>query len=218
MKDKIKMILREGVLDNKITRIAIFDFDGTMIDTDTPNSGKPLWKKEFGFEWPFTGWWGRPESLDSRIYFENKTNELTDVLTKKGLKPDEIEEIIQKGLSRNIFDNNPISSTLTAYGEQSERGDTMTILLTGRHTGVAELVKSILDSKSIHFDDYIYKTGNKETDEFKKIILNQLVSKYPDLQEMEIFEDRIDHLPVFQKWANEQKFKVIVHHVTDAKN
>jgi hypothetical protein len=30
MKDKIRMILREGIVDDKINRIAIFDFDGTL--------------------------------------------------------------------------------------------------------------------------------------------------------------------------------------------
>jgi hypothetical protein len=29
MKDKIRMILREGIVDDNIKRIAIFDFDGT---------------------------------------------------------------------------------------------------------------------------------------------------------------------------------------------
>jgi hypothetical protein len=203
MKDKIRMILREGIVDNKINRISIFDFDGTLIDTDTPESGKTLWQKEFGFEWPFKGWWGRPESLDSRIYFEKN---------KGMLSP----EVYEKGISKNIFDNAPISRTLSAYKEQSARPDTLSILLTGRHTGVGQLVTDILNSKGMKFDDYIYKTGNLDTADFKVEVLNKLVSNNPDLKEMEIWEDRDDHLPVFQSWANEQPFKVIVHHITDA--
>lgn len=215
MKDKIRMILREGVVDDKIKRIAIFDFDGTLIDTDTPESGKRLWLQEFGFEWPFTGWWGRPESLDSRIYFQKNGSKLIEELSKK-LNADEIETIIQKGLHQNIFENAPISRTLTAYKEQSSRPDTLCILLTGRHAGVGQLVTDILSSKGIKFDDYIYKTGNLDTADFKIEVLNKLASNNPDLQEMEIFEDRDDHLPIFQVWANEQPFKVIIHHITDA--
>jgi hypothetical protein len=203
MKDKIRMILREGIVDNKINRISIFDFDGTLIDTYTPESGKTLWQKEFGFEWPFKGWWGRPESLDSRIYFEKN---------KGMLSP----EVYEKGISKNIFDNAPIPRTLSAYKEQSARPDTLSILLTGRHTGVGQLVTDILNSKGMKFDDYIYKTGNLDTADFKVEVLNKLVSNNPDLKEMEIWEDRDDHLPVFQSWANEQPFKVIVHHITDA--
>jgi hypothetical protein len=202
MKDKIRMILREGIVDNKINRISIFDFDGTLIDTDTPESGKALWQQEFGFEWPFKGWWGRPESLDSRIFFQK------DPKLMPGVK--------EKGLEINIFDNNPIAKTLSAYKEQSARPDTLTILLTGRHTGVGQLVTDILNSKGIKFDDYIYKTGNLDTADFKVEVLNKLVSNNPDLKEMEIWEDRDDHLPIFQSWANEQPFKVIVHHITDA--
>ena len=101
MKDKTRMVLREGIVDDTIKRIVIFDFDGTLIDTDTPESGKTLWEKEFGFEWPFKGWWGRAESLDSRIYFQ-KDNKLMPGVKEMGLK-------------KNIFDNEPISKTLSAY-------------------------------------------------------------------------------------------------------
>ncbi len=203
MKDKIRMILREGVIDETIKRIAIFDFDGTLIDTDTPESGKPLWQKEFGFEWPFKGWWGRPESLDSRIYFENNPK----------LGGDINKEL---GLSKNIFDNNPIPKTLSAYKEQSSRPDTMVLLLTGRHAGVGKLVTDILNSKGLKFNDYIYKTGNLDTADFKIEVLDKLVNNNPILEEIEIWEDRDDHLPVFQDWASKQKLKVIVHHITDA--
>jgi len=203
MKDKIRMILREGILDNKITRVAIFDFDGTLIDTDTPESGKALWQQEFGFEWPFKGWWGRPESLDSRIYFEKNKDKLSS-------------DVYVKGISKNIFENNPILKTLEAYGKQSSRSDTMIILLTGRHSGVGNLVTKILNSKGLKFDDYIYKTGELDTADFKINILNRLVDSNPNLEEIEIWEDRDDHLPIFQGWANKQSFNVIVHHITDA--
>jgi len=202
MKDKIRMILREGIVDDKIKRIAIFDFDGTLIDTDTPESGKALWQKEFGFEWPFKGWWGRPESLDSRIFFQ------------KNLMPE--PDLNEKGLERNIFDNNPIAKTLSAYKEQSARPDTLTILLTGRHAGVGSLVTDILNEKGIKFDDYLYKTGNLDTADFKVEVLTKLVNNNSGLEEMEIWEDRDDHLPIFQSWANKQKIKVTVHHITDA--
>lgn len=202
MKDKIRMILREGVIDETIKRIAIFDFDGTLVDTDTPESGKALWQQEFGFEWPFKGWWGRPESLDSRIYFQKDTKLMPDVR--------------EKGLERNIFDNNPIPRTLEAYKEQSSRPDTMVILLTGRHGGVGNLVTDILKSKGLKFDDYIYKSGNLDTAEFKIEVLDKLVNNNPSVQEIEIWEDRDDHLPVFQSWGNNQRIEVTVHHITDA--
>jgi hypothetical protein len=191
-----------GNIKKKFNKISIFDLDGTLLDTDTPESGKTLWQQEFGFEWPFKGWWGRPESLDSRIYFQ-KDPKLTPDLKELGLK-------------ENIFDNAPIPKTLAAYKEQSTKQDTLSILLTGRHTGVGNLVTDILNSKGLKFDDYIYKTGNLDTADFKIDVLTKLVSNNPDLKEMEIWEDREDHLPIFQAWGEQQPFKVIVHHITDA--
>ncbi len=51
-----------------ITRLAIFDFDGTTMDTLTPDIGKPIYKEKTGNDWPHQGWWGRAESLDMTIF------------------------------------------------------------------------------------------------------------------------------------------------------
>ena len=92
----------------------------------------------------------------------------------------------------------------------------MTILLTGRHSGVGELVTSILNKNQLTFNDYIYKSGNLDTAEFKIEVLDKLVNNNPSVQEIEIWEDRDDHLPVFQSWGNDQRIEVTVHHITDA--
>jgi hypothetical protein len=51
-----------------ITRLVIMDFDGTLMDTMTPDIGKDLWRKSTGFDWPHKGWWGREESLDTVVF------------------------------------------------------------------------------------------------------------------------------------------------------
>lgn len=48
--------------------IVVIDFDGSLIDTLTPEIGKPIWKKYTGFDWPHIGWWSKPESLDDDIF------------------------------------------------------------------------------------------------------------------------------------------------------
>lgn len=58
----------------------VFDFDGTLLDSPTPEIGMPIYKKLTGNEWPFKGWWGRLESLTS---FEVKPLEKTKKLYQK---------------------------------------------------------------------------------------------------------------------------------------
>lgn len=67
-KKKIREILKEGKSKNQITRIAVFDFDGTLIDTPTHERGHKEYKAKTGNEWPHKGWWGRPDSLDMDIF------------------------------------------------------------------------------------------------------------------------------------------------------
>ncbi len=77
MKDNIKRILREDVIS--ITKLSVFDFDGTTVDTGTPDTHKPIWKEKTGTDWPHVGWWGRKESLDMSVFnFKAKPNVKND--------------------------------------------------------------------------------------------------------------------------------------------
>ncbi len=49
-------------------RLAIYDFDGTLIDSPEPDPGKQIWKEKTGEEYPHKGWWGRKESLDTDVF------------------------------------------------------------------------------------------------------------------------------------------------------
>lgn len=61
-------------MERKITKISVFDFDGTLISTELPETGKSRWKEVKGTDWPHRGWWGKAESLDLEI-FENSVIE-----------------------------------------------------------------------------------------------------------------------------------------------
>lgn len=54
--------------DEKITRLVIMDFDGTLMDTMTPEVGKEIWRETTGFDWPHVGWWSKEESLDIVVF------------------------------------------------------------------------------------------------------------------------------------------------------
>jgi hypothetical protein len=57
-----------------IKKIVCFDFDGTLVNTPTPESGKPVWEKETGLSWAGRGWWGNPESLNLKVFGHIPTN------------------------------------------------------------------------------------------------------------------------------------------------
>lgn len=52
----------------KITKIAIFDFDGTLVDSPLPDTGKPFYKEKTGKDWPHIGWFGKADSLDIDVF------------------------------------------------------------------------------------------------------------------------------------------------------
>lgn len=47
----------------KVTKLHIFDFDGTLFDTPDPAAGRQLYQELTGQRWPHGGWLSRPESL-----------------------------------------------------------------------------------------------------------------------------------------------------------
>ena len=49
-------------------RLVIFDFDGTLIDSPEKESGKVIWKQKTGQDYPYDGWWGRKESLNTDVF------------------------------------------------------------------------------------------------------------------------------------------------------
>jgi len=56
-------------MEKKITRLAVFDFDGTIADTPLPTTeNKALYEQKTGTKWPHKGWWSRPETLDQAIF------------------------------------------------------------------------------------------------------------------------------------------------------
>ena len=46
-----------------INKIIFLDFDGTLMDSPLPETGKEIWAQKNGKEYPHLGWWGKEESL-----------------------------------------------------------------------------------------------------------------------------------------------------------
>ena len=149
----------------KATKLKVFDFDGTLVDTPLPEEGKKLYKRKTGEEWPHIGWWGKPESLDM-----------------------------------SIFDMPVVKSVIDDYEKVKEDEDAMIIMATGRRTALASLVKQILDIKGLEFDEYHYNTGGA-TEVVKMRTIERILAKNPKIKDIEIWDDRLEHIPVFAEWG-----------------
>lgn len=69
-----------------ITTLSFYDFDGTLIDSPMPDTGRVEWKNKTGDDYPHEGWWGRPDSLNTDVFdikpFEAILNQLKADMTK----------------------------------------------------------------------------------------------------------------------------------------
>lgn len=55
------------------TRLYVFDFDGTLMNSPEPEEGKAMYERQFGKPYPHKGWWSKTESLHPE--FDIKPNE-----------------------------------------------------------------------------------------------------------------------------------------------
>lgn len=62
--------------------IYLYDFDGTLGLTPTPETGKPLYTSITGNEWPYVGWWSKIESMLPEFNIKLNT-ELKDFANEK---------------------------------------------------------------------------------------------------------------------------------------
>ena len=154
------------------TKLKIWDFDGTLCDTPLPEVGKPIWEEATGKEWPHIGWWSKVESLDLEI-FEHPT----------------------------------LPSVMKDFDKFKDSEECMNVMLTGRRANkkngpdLEGAVKAILDSHGLKFDKYFHNNGG-ETGENKMWRMEKLLGQYPNLESIEMWDDRDEHIPRFQEWGD----------------
>tara|TARA_R110000851_G_scaffold47424_1_gene115021 strand:- start:11340 stop:11894 length:555 start_codon:yes stop_codon:yes gene_type:complete len=173
---------------NEITKVTVIDFDGTLIDTTMPEIGKKMWKDATGEDFPHKGWWSKRESLNLDIY-----------------------------------PNNTFDDIVAEFNKSKSEDKTFVALCTGRITPLTKQVNAVLDMHNLVFDDVVLTgdkrfnkvdgVGAKDTLEFKLNYLNSLQSQFPNLEQIDFFDDRNHHQESFNKWADAQPIVVNIHHV-----
>jgi tRNA nucleotidyltransferase (CCA-adding enzyme) len=105
-----------------------------------------------------------------------------------------------ESLSTDVFDLKPIRETLNGYNRVKNDPSVYKVLLTGRIGKFENQVKKILDSFDIKLDEYLFNNkGN--TLEFKIYELEELTKKFPNATIVELWEDREEHFPYFERWG-----------------
>lgn len=161
-----------------INKIAIFDFDGTLMDTPHAEEGKKEWEEKTGSPYPHRGWWSKRESLDTEV-----------------------------------FDIQPIKSTISDYVIESDTPTTYMVMLTGRLPNQKDQVEDILHSNDIVFDEYHYKDdGDTLTSKLNTIV--SLLNRFPNTELIEMYEDREPHAIAFEEWGKENDVNIKVNLVT----
>ena len=57
-------VVEEAVAQQPVEELQVYDFDGTLVNTPTPETGMKMYEEATGERWPHVGWWGRKESLE----------------------------------------------------------------------------------------------------------------------------------------------------------
>lgn len=176
----------------EIKKVSIFDFDGTLIDTALPDAGRKIWKEKTGEDYPHVGWWSKKETLDI-----------------------------------DVFENEPFEDMVDAFNVERSKPNTFMVLCTGRIVKLTTPVNKILDKYEFKFDDVILngdrrysgKGMDNSTMPFKIRVLADMLKQFPNLEEIEFWDDRDEHVPTFKQWAKQQKkVKVTINHVHTEEN
>lgn len=104
-------------------------------------------------------------------------------------------------LDASVFDMPVIQSVITDYQKEKTNPNTCVVMLTGRMVKLGDSVKKILDANNLKFDEYHFNRGGS-TDVAKIKTMESLLVKYPNTKELEMWDDRLEHIPVFQSWGD----------------
>jgi hypothetical protein len=79
--------------------------------------------------------------------------------------------------------------------------ETYTVILTGRMSLFSSKIKEIMRMNGIDDMDAYYFNDLHDTLQFKLKMLQSLKNEFPDVKIMEMWEDRVEHIPYFIEWG-----------------
>lgn len=119
-----------------------------------------------------------------------------------------------ESLDDAVFDIQPIESTVSDYKKETENPNTFVIMLTGRLPHQSSQVEELLALHNIYFKEYHYKS-NGDTLTSKLNTIKSLLNRFPQVREIEMWEDREAHVIAFEEWGKENGINIKVNYITD---
>lgn len=167
-----------------ITKVSVFDFDGTLIDTMMPEEGKKIWKQKTGEDFPHKGWWSKRESLDLNIFDHPPFEDMKNEYLKAKRSPNTFVALCTGRITPLT---KQVKDILYKYNFNFDD-----VVLTG---------------------DKRFNNGASDTLSFKINYLNSLRTQFPNLEVIEFWDDRNHHHKPFVEWAIKQPITVRIFHV-----
>jgi len=110
----------------------------------------------------------------------------------------------EESLDRKVWDMNPIPEVKKDYDTVKSDPSNLVVMLTGRVNKISNLVKTILNDLGFSFDYYLFNRGGNTLNE-KINHLNDLLDKFPNIREVELWDDRLEHFSSFKDWGKKLK-------------
>lgn len=115
-----------------------------------------------------------------------------------------------ESLDDSVFDIQPIESTVSDYKNEMNNPNTFVIMLTGRLPHQSKQIEELLALHNIHFKEYHYKS-NGDTLTSKINTIKSLLNRFPEVNEIEMWEDREPHAIAFDEWGKENGVNIKVN-------
>jgi hydroxymethylpyrimidine pyrophosphatase-like HAD family hydrolase len=106
-----------------------------------------------------------------------------------------------KSLDYDMFQFKRIEPTFDLYSKSINEPNTITVMLTGRKSKLSNEVEKVLKKLGINkFNHYLYNYGGNTLLNKKEQIL-RLIDKYPEVEELVMYDDRENHLKPFNEFG-----------------
>jgi hydroxymethylpyrimidine pyrophosphatase-like HAD family hydrolase len=175
-------------VESKSMRLVVYDFDGTLFHSPDREKGSLAYQEATGQPWPFNGWWGRPESLESPVVPSVPTPEWY------------------------------VSAVVESQRRDMSEPGTTVVLMTGRPYRLKSRVLDILQVQGLRFHDHFFSgqpgSSGSDTLSIKKNHLRRLLGD--GVTTLEMWEDRDDQIAGFLAFGEDIKrsrpdFNIVLH-------